>query len=116
MSPTPNLQELMTKIKPGVVTGDDLMTLLAFARDNEFAIPAVNVTSSSLICSCLEAAAKAKSPMIIQVRARRLLPPPRGLPARTRTRLARAAKGRLPPLACPSPTLCLLGVGAPCEN
>jgi len=59
-------EELMTKIKPGVVTGDDLMTLLAFARDNEFAIPAVNVTSSSLICSCLEAAAKAKSPMIIQ--------------------------------------------------
>jgi len=41
--------------------------LLEHARDNAYAIPAVNCTSSSTANCCLEAARKAKSPIIIQV-------------------------------------------------
>eukprot|EP00538_Stauroneis_constricta_P008861 CAMPEP_0119557744 /NCGR_PEP_ID=MMETSP1352-20130426/9305_1 /TAXON_ID=265584 /ORGANISM="Stauroneis constricta, Strain CCMP1120" /LENGTH=399 /DNA_ID=CAMNT_0007604885 /DNA_START=69 /DNA_END=1268 /DNA_ORIENTATION=- len=54
-------------VPPGVVTGDDLVTLLDHARANNYAIPAVNCTSSSTINAVLEAAKNAKSPVMIQV-------------------------------------------------
>ncbi|GFH47243.1 hypothetical protein CTEN210_03718 [Chaetoceros tenuissimus] len=54
-------------VPPGVVTGDNLLKLLEHARDNGYAIPAVNCTSSSTANACLEAAAKNNSPVIIQV-------------------------------------------------
>jgi len=54
-------------VPSGVVTGDDLVKLLDHARANSYAIPAVNCTSSSTANACMEAARKAKSPVIIQV-------------------------------------------------
>lgn len=54
-------------IPPGVVTGDDLMKLMKHARDNGYAIPAVNCTSSSTCNAALEAAKKNNSPVMIQV-------------------------------------------------
>merc|ERR1719326_1610966 len=57
---------LPTSVKPGVVTGKALVDLLQHAKDNSYAIPAVNVVSSSSITACLEAAAKYGGPMIIQ--------------------------------------------------
>jgi len=54
-------------VPPGVVTGDNLLKLLEHARDNGYAIPAVNCTSSSTANACLEAAAKNNSPIMIQV-------------------------------------------------
>jgi len=54
-------------VPSGVVTGDNLVKLMDYARDNSFAIPAVNCTSSSTANACLEAARKAKCPIIIQV-------------------------------------------------
>jgi len=54
-------------VPPGVVTGDNLVKLLEHARDNGYAIPAVNCTSSSSANACLEAAAKNNSPIMIQV-------------------------------------------------
>jgi fructose-bisphosphate aldolase class II len=54
-------------VPPGVVTGDDLLTLLEHARANKYAIPAVNCTSSSTANAVLEAARTAKSPVMIQV-------------------------------------------------
>jgi fructose-bisphosphate aldolase class II len=54
-------------VPPGVVTGDNLLKLLEHARDNGYAIPAVNCTSSSTANACLEAAAKNNSPVVIQV-------------------------------------------------
>jgi len=54
-------------VPPGVVTGDDLLKLLEHARDNGYAIPAVNCTSSTSANACLEAAAKNNSPIMIQV-------------------------------------------------
>ncbi|EEC46498.1 cytosolic class II aldolase [Phaeodactylum tricornutum CCAP 1055/1] len=54
-------------VPPGVVTGDNLTTLLEHARANGYAIPAVNCTSSSTANAVLEAGRKSKSPVIIQV-------------------------------------------------
>ena len=57
---------LPASVKPGVVTGQALWDLLEHAKENKYAIPAVNVVSSCSIASCLEAAAKYGGPMIIQ--------------------------------------------------
>merc|ERR1719231_2176955 len=57
---------LPTSVKPGVVTGQALMDLLEHAKENKYAIPAVNVVTSCSINSCLEAAKKNGGPMIIQ--------------------------------------------------
>lgn len=52
---------------PGVVTGDDVQAIFAHAKAGEYALPAVNVVGTSSINACLEAAAIAKSPIIIQL-------------------------------------------------
>ena len=57
---------LPASVKPGVVTGQALVDLLEHAKENKYAIPAVNVVSSCSIASCLEAAKKYGGPMIIQ--------------------------------------------------
>lgn len=53
-------------VEAGVITGKDLQAVFQIAKQNSFAIPAVNVVGSSSINAALEAAAKAKSPIIIQ--------------------------------------------------
>lgn len=63
---TKTVTKLPATVKPGVVTGQALTDLLAHAKENEYAIPAVNVVSSSSIVACLEAAQKYGGPMIIQ--------------------------------------------------
>jgi fructose-bisphosphate aldolase class II len=57
----------MTKLLPGVVTGQDYRTLVSACKDGGYALAAVNVTSSSTINAVLEAAAKNKSDVIIQL-------------------------------------------------
>jgi len=54
-------------VKPGVIVGDDLMKVLKYAKDNCFAIPAVNCVSTSSVTAVLEAAREANSPVILQV-------------------------------------------------
>jgi fructose-bisphosphate aldolase class II len=54
-------------LKPGVVTGDDYKTLVAACKAGNYALPAVNVTSSHTINAVLEAAAKNKADVIIQL-------------------------------------------------
>uniref|UniRef100_A0A7S2MJM6 fructose-bisphosphate aldolase n=1 Tax=Helicotheca tamesis TaxID=374047 RepID=A0A7S2MJM6_9STRA len=54
-------------VPPGVVTGDNLLKLLKHAKDNGYAIPAFNCTSSSVCNAVLEAAMKNNSPVMIQV-------------------------------------------------
>lgn len=51
----------------GVVSGKDVYKVFDYARENHFAIPAFNVTSSSTANAALEAARDAKSPVILQV-------------------------------------------------
>jgi fructose-bisphosphate aldolase class II len=53
-------------VHPGVVTGQAMVDLLDHAKDNGYAIPAVNCVSSSSINACLEAARKNDAPIIIQ--------------------------------------------------
>jgi len=53
-------------LKPGIVYGENLRKLFAYAKEKGFAIPAINVTNSSTIVAVLEGAAQAKSPVIIQ--------------------------------------------------
>ena len=43
-----------------------MLTMIKHAKDNGYAIPAVNVTSSSTVVATLEAARDAKSPIILQ--------------------------------------------------
>ena len=59
-------QKLLDVIKPGVVTGADVQKIFALAKANKFALPAVNVISTDSINAVLEAAAKARSAVIIQ--------------------------------------------------
>jgi fructose-bisphosphate aldolase class II len=49
-----------------VVTGDDVQAIFKIAKENQFALPAVNVVGSDSINGVLEAAAAVNSPVIIQ--------------------------------------------------
>jgi fructose-bisphosphate aldolase class II len=53
-------------IKPGVATGDEVQAIFKYAKEKGFALPAVNVTSTSTVNAVIETAAKLKSPVIIQ--------------------------------------------------
>jgi fructose-bisphosphate aldolase class II len=53
-------------IRPGVATGDEVQKIFKHAKNKGFALPAVNVTSSSTVNGVLETAAKLNSPVIIQ--------------------------------------------------
>lgn len=53
--------------KTGVIVGDDVKNLFKYAQEHEFAIPAVNVTSSSTVVAALEAARDKKAPIILQM-------------------------------------------------
>ncbi|WP_373494612.1 class II fructose-bisphosphate aldolase [Aquiflexum sp.] len=54
------------KFKPGVKYGEELKDLLQYAKESEFAMPAVNVINTSTVNGVLEAAKKVNSPVIIQ--------------------------------------------------
>jgi fructose-bisphosphate aldolase, class II len=58
--------KLSEMIKPGLLTGDDVQKLFAYAKENQFAMPAVNVVSSSSVNAVMEAAKAVNSPVIIQ--------------------------------------------------
>lgn len=53
-------------IKPGVATGEEVKEIFRYAKEKGFALPAVNVTSSSTVNAVMETAAKLNSPVIIQ--------------------------------------------------
>lgn len=53
-------------IQQGVATGDQVQEIFNYAKAKGFALPAVNVVSSSTINGVLETAAKLKAPVIIQ--------------------------------------------------
>ena len=52
--------------RAGVLYGDEVTELLNYAQANQFALPAVNVTSSSTVNAVLETAKEVNSPVIIQ--------------------------------------------------
>jgi len=60
------MTQVLDVVEPGVVTGDDVQKLLQIAKDEGFALPAVNVVGSDSVNAVLEAAAIAKSPVMVQ--------------------------------------------------
>ena len=53
-------------IKPGVATGDEIQEIFRYAKEKGFALPAVNVTSSSTVNGVMESAGKLNAPVIVQ--------------------------------------------------
>ncbi|PID48249.1 MAG: class II fructose-bisphosphate aldolase [Proteobacteria bacterium] len=60
------MSQVLSKIEAGVVSGNDVQLLFNIAKENGFAIPAVNVVGTNSINAVLESASKVKSPLIIQ--------------------------------------------------
>lgn len=60
------MSKVLDYVKPGVVTGDQVQTVLSIAKDNHFALPAVNCIGFDSINAVLETSAKVKSPVIVQ--------------------------------------------------
>ncbi|WP_171596475.1 class II fructose-bisphosphate aldolase [Marinifilum caeruleilacunae] len=60
------MKRVLDVVKPGVVTGDDVQKLFQVAKEEGFAIPAVNVVGTNSINAALEAAKQVNSPIIIQ--------------------------------------------------
>jgi len=53
-------------VNAGVLSGSEAKKLFAYAKENKFAIPAVNVVGTDSINAVMEAAAKVNSPVIVQ--------------------------------------------------
>jgi fructose-bisphosphate aldolase class II len=53
-------------VGPGVVTGEDVQKVFSIAKQNEFALPAVNVVGTNSVNAVIEAARLVNSPVIIQ--------------------------------------------------
>ena len=60
------MTKISEKVKPGVVFGDDLKTIFSIAKENNFALPAVNIIGSDSANAVMEAAKAVNSPVIIQ--------------------------------------------------
>jgi len=58
--------KVLDVVNAGVVTGDDLQKLFKVAKDEGFALPAVNVVSTTSVNAVLEAAKNVNSPVIVQ--------------------------------------------------
>ena len=58
--------KIAENVKPGVVTGPDVQFIFKVAKENKFALPAVNVVGSSSVNAVMEAAKISNSPVIIQ--------------------------------------------------
>lgn len=54
------------KLKPGIVFGSALQDLYQFAKENQFALPAVNAIGTNSVNAVLETAKAVNSPVIIQ--------------------------------------------------
>ncbi|MEJ2747912.1 MAG: class II fructose-bisphosphate aldolase [Anaerolineae bacterium] len=60
------MSTLAERIKPGVVTGDAVQEIFAYAKENQFALPAANVVGTDSVNSVLETARDVNSPVILQ--------------------------------------------------
>ncbi len=60
------MAKLLDIVKPGVLVGDDVQKVFAYAKEHGFAIPAVNCVGSDSVNTVLETAARVNSPVIVQ--------------------------------------------------
>lgn len=61
-----DMSRVFDVVKPGLVTGDEVQSIFAVAKENRFALPAVNCVGSDSINAALETAARVRAPIIIQ--------------------------------------------------
>ena len=59
-------EKILDVVKPGVLVGQDVQTVFRIAKENQFALPAVNVVGTDSANAALEAAAAVNTPVIIQ--------------------------------------------------
>ena len=59
-------EKISTKVKPGVASGKDLQEIFRIAKQEKFALPAVNVIGTDSVNAVLEAAKAVNSPVMIQ--------------------------------------------------
>ena len=59
-------KKIFDKVKAGVVSGNEAQEIFKIAKENNFALPAVNVVNSGSVISVLEAAREVNSPVIVQ--------------------------------------------------
>lgn len=55
------MSKIFDFVKPGVITGDDVQKVFQVAKENNFALPAVNCVGTDSINAVLETAAKVKA-------------------------------------------------------
>lgn len=60
------MSKIFDLVKPGVITGDDVQKVFTVAKENNFALPAVNCVGTDSINAALETAEKMRAPIIIQ--------------------------------------------------
>lgn len=60
------MNKIFDIVKPGVIAGNDLQNVFQSAKENQFAIPAINVVNSSSVNAVMETARLVNSPVIIQ--------------------------------------------------
>lgn len=60
------MSKIFDFVKPGVISGDDVQKVFEVAKQNGFALPAVNCVGTDSVNGVLEAAAKVKAPVIVQ--------------------------------------------------
>jgi fructose-bisphosphate aldolase class II len=58
--------KILDVVKPGVLTGDDVSKVFQIAKEEGFALPAVNVVGTNSVNAVMEAAKSVNSPVIIQ--------------------------------------------------
>ncbi|AFP85043.1 class II fructose-bisphosphate aldolase [secondary endosymbiont of Ctenarytaina eucalypti] len=60
------MSKIFDFVKPGVITGDDVQSVFSVAKENNFAVPAVNCLGTDSTNAALEAAANVGAPIIVQ--------------------------------------------------
>lgn len=55
------MSKIFDFVKPGVISGDDVQKVFEVAKQNGFALPAVNCVGTDSVNGVLEAAAKVKA-------------------------------------------------------
>ncbi|ABQ13596.1 class II fructose-bisphosphate aldolase [Dichelobacter nodosus] len=60
------MTKILDSIKAGVVTGDDVQKIFSIAKQNNFALPAMNCVGTNSVNAALETAARVRAPLIIQ--------------------------------------------------
>ena len=59
-------EKIFDKVKAGVVSGNEAQEIFRIAKENNFALPAVNVVNSGSVIAVLEAAREVNSSVIVQ--------------------------------------------------